>query len=212
MFRLARLAGPGGIAPTRSAAAWAVRQATSSSFSSVVRPHTGAAAACSSLRLAARRAVAAPRPLARAQSSVAAEAAVGASAPASYGGTLKATHWLMAGGTLFCFGTVQVGRSFVFWRVGCSDLAVDQRKRRRFQVAMNTKGSTKGQAMMLHKSMGLLLLGAILIRIPIRMSTKIPAKLPGNVLEHMAANASHFTMYTMMILMPVSGVRALLPP
>lgn len=50
-----------------------------------------------------------------------------------------------------------------------------------------------------HKSFGLVLLGVILCRVPLRMAAKIPAPLPGNALEHIAAKLSHVTLYAFSI-------------
>eukprot|EP00164_Ancoracysta_twista_P012553 GFYU01019742.1.p1 GENE.GFYU01019742.1~~GFYU01019742.1.p1 ORF type:complete len:247 (-),score=68.24 GFYU01019742.1:49-732(-) len=97
-----------------------------------------------------------------------------------YAKSLRWLHWIIGGGTLFCFGTVQ--------------------------AAQRTKGETKGNLMSAHKSMGLLLGMVVPARIAIRLSTKIPPHLPGAKWEQMAGSASHGLLYAAMVVMPASGI------
>lgn len=104
----------------------------------------------------------------------------------SYAAPLKAVHWVMGFGTLGCFGCVQ--------------------------AAMNTPkggvllGKGKGEWMNLHKSFGLVVAGLCLPRVALRLTTAVPAHLPGSALEHVAANASHLAMYFGMLGMSATGL------
>lgn len=88
--------------------------------------------------------------------------------PLSYPGGVKLMHWIGGIGTLCCFATVQ---------------------------AAQRKWAPASEMMMYHKSVGLVLMGVILCRVPLRLRAKIPAPLPGNSLEHMAAKLSHVMLY-----------------
>jgi cytochrome b561 len=63
----------------------------------------------------------------------------------------------------------------------------------------------KKNLMTLHKSFGLLMLGAIIPRVFYRLTTAIPAHLPATTFEMIAAKANHYGLYALMILMPVTG-------
>ena len=92
--------------------------------------------------------------------------------PVSYPGGVKLMHWIGGIGTLCCFATVQ---------------------------AAQRKWAPASEMMMYHKSFGLVLMGVILCRVPLRLKAKIPAPLPGNALEHIAAKLSHVTLYAFSI-------------
>eukprot|EP00730_Choanoeca_flexa_P002851 TRINITY_DN11204_c0_g1_i2.p2 TRINITY_DN11204_c0_g1~~TRINITY_DN11204_c0_g1_i2.p2 ORF type:complete len:236 (+),score=52.41 TRINITY_DN11204_c0_g1_i2:2696-3403(+) len=98
-----------------------------------------------------------------------------------YAGSLQFAHWAIAAGMLTCVGTVK--------------------------TAQNIKDKqTKGTLMMIHKSTALLVLAMVVPRIALRLTTKLPAAVPGNMLEKLGANISHTAFYGFMIFMPVSGV------
>jgi cytochrome b561 len=65
---------------------------------------------------------------------------------------------------------------------------------------------TKMDLMFAHKSLGLLMGGAIAARVGLRLSSKVPVLPEGNALMHLAANASHVAMYAFMLIMPATGV------
>lgn len=100
--------------------------------------------------------------------------------PGQYVGSIKWLHWTMAG--LIISGMLLI------------------------QTARAAKGDDKAYYMMLHKSIGLLVLGAIAARSFYRLTTKIPGHLPGSQIEHFGATASHNLLYFFMWFMPLSGV------
>jgi len=73
------------------------------------------------------------------------------------------------------------------------------------KAAQNTKGKQKGDMMFWHKSVGLLMLGVMPVRVAARLAAKSPPPVPGNAFEIMAAKISHGVLYGMMLFMPVSG-------
>ena len=99
-----------------------------------------------------------------------------------YARPLQALHWLIAGGTVGTFAFVQ--------------------------LAMNLpkeQAEDKGRFMMLHKSLGLTVLALSVPRLALRLTTKIPAAVPGSQIEQVAAKVGHLVMYGFMTAMPVSG-------
>jgi cytochrome b561 len=96
-----------------------------------------------------------------------------------YAAPLRYLHWLIAGGTFATFATVQ--------------------------LAMRSTGKQKGDYMMLHKSLGLSVLMCTAPRVFLRLSTKMPAAIPGSFLEKTAASAGHALMYVFLIGMPTTG-------
>lgn len=97
-----------------------------------------------------------------------------------YPAAMRAMHWGMAAGILGCFATVK--------------------------SAQYSTGERKGQLMRIHKSFGLLMMGAIVPRVLIRLASRVPAHVPRPKLEVLAGNVSHFLMYGLMIFMPVTGI------
>ena len=96
-----------------------------------------------------------------------------------YAAPLRYLHWLIAGGTLGAFATVQ--------------------------LAMQTKGKTKGDFMFAHKSLGLLVLGLTAPRLVLRFTSAMPAAVPGSFFEQTAASAGHALMYAFLVGMPATG-------
>ena len=96
-----------------------------------------------------------------------------------YAAPLRYLHWLIAGGTLGAFATVQ--------------------------LAQRAQGKAKGDYMFLHKSLGLLVLGLTAPRLAVRLTSTIPAAVPGSFLEQTAASAGHALMYAFLIGMPATG-------
>lgn len=99
-----------------------------------------------------------------------------------YAAPLRYLHWLIAGGTIGAFATVQ--------------LAMNSPKE-------NMKD--KMNYMMLHKSLGLTVLGLTAPRLLLRLTTKIPPAVPGSFIEQTAASAGHALMYVFLIGMPATG-------
>jgi cytochrome b561 len=97
-----------------------------------------------------------------------------------YNGGMQVMHWASGLAVLGCVGFVQ--------------------------AAQYTKGKTKGRAMFLHKSFGLLAAILITPRLALRLASTVPKHLPGPTWEVMAANASHLSLYGFLIFMPASGV------
>lgn len=115
-----------------------------------------------------------------------ATAASAAGALATYPQSLKALHWAVALGFGGSWATVQ-------WSRNSSDK------------------TTKGTAMMIHKSIGVSLLALVSLRVGARLAASAGGKIPGPVTgapkwQHLAADASHGLLYALMIFMPVSGV------
>ena len=99
-----------------------------------------------------------------------------------YPGSLAAAHWVMAGGFLGCIGTV---------------LASQQTPK---------ADPMKGQLMFAHKSMGTLMAALVLPRAALRLTSVIPAAVPGPAWERAVANVSHLALYAGMFALPMSGV------
>ena len=107
-------------------------------------------------------------------------AAGGEALPDRYSGAMQVMHWTMGGSIIACVGLVQ--------------------------YAQYKKGQEKMDIMFYHKSFGVLAAGLIGPRILLRLTSKIPAPVPGPTWEVMAAKATHAMLYAFMIFMPVSGV------
>ena len=71
---------------------------------------------------------------------------------------------------------------------------------------LGTKGETKGALMLVHKSTAVLLSAALVPRILLRLTSKVPAALPGHFLEQTAASLSHTALYGLMFFMPATGI------
>jgi len=122
--------------------------------------------------------------VAGAQAKAASTAAAYGSLPevTTYPTAMKMMHWGVAGGIGGCVVTVQ--------------------------MAMATKDMpTKIKYMTLHKSFGLTLASAIVLRLGMRAFMKVPGAVPGTgTLEHIMANAGHTMMYGLLTFMPASGI------
>ena len=145
------------------------------------REHRRARGAPPSGRPPRGRARAAPRAAAGARGFAAAAtfAEVASALEQRYAAPLRYLHWLIAGGTLGAFATVQ--------------------------LAMQTKGKTKGDFMFAHKSLGLLVLGLTAPRLVLRFTSAMPAAVPGSFFEQTAASAGHALMYAFLVGMPATG-------
>ena len=86
-----------------------------------------------------------------------------------YAAPLRYLHWLIAGGTIGAFAAVQ--------------------------MAQRSKGPDKMRYMNLHKSLGVTVLALTAPRLLLRLTTKIPAPVPGSSVEQFAAAAGHAAMY-----------------
>ena len=126
-------------------------------------------------------AAAAPNALARRFASSASSAEAAAGQVTAYPGSMKLFHWTMGAGALGCMGLVKLAQN------------TDDKKE-------------KISLMRLHKSIGLLMMGAIVPRIGLRLVSKVPLLPPGNFFEHALANISHASMYFFLLFMPMSGV------
>ncbi len=60
-------------------------------------------------------------------------------------------------------------------------------------------------AIQLHLSIGVTIAVVVALRIIWRMTNRVPDFEPGTRLEHLAAHAGHYALYTIMIIMPVTG-------
>tara|TARA_B110001452_G_scaffold2302_1_gene1987 strand:- start:503 stop:1213 length:711 start_codon:yes stop_codon:yes gene_type:complete len=138
-----------------------------------------------SLRAAARMPLQPPAAPKRMQSTLAeaAEAVEG-----QYALSLRWLHWVMGASMLTCMGTVKASQ----WTTG--------------ETFLGTKGQTKGTLMMIHKSTAVLVSAMLFPRVLLRVATKAPPPIPGNILEKFAANVSHVAMYGFMAFMPFTGL------
>jgi cytochrome b561 len=64
----------------------------------------------------------------------------------------------------------------------------------------------RGQLMVLHESVGLLLLGAFLPRVVSRLASRIPSALPVPGWQRAASTATHTALYGALAFMPISGL------
>uniref|UniRef100_A0A7S4MRW7 Cytochrome b561 bacterial/Ni-hydrogenase domain-containing protein n=1 Tax=Vannella robusta TaxID=1487602 RepID=A0A7S4MRW7_9EUKA len=98
-----------------------------------------------------------------------------------YAPSLRWTHWIMGGLIVGNIGSVKLAQ----W-------TEDKEK--------------KMQYMHIHKSLALIILAMLPIRIGLRLTTKLPKALPGNALEKLAGNLNHYALYAGMTILPISGV------
>ena len=63
-----------------------------------------------------------------------------------------------------------------------------------------------GTLMYYHKSLGVLMMGFILLRFGTRITNKLPGYLPGASWEHTLSSISHWGLYGFMFFMPMSGI------
>jgi len=98
-----------------------------------------------------------------------------------YARPLCALHWLMAGGILTCFATVQLAK-------------------------MVKRARKKRLLMMLHKSTALIVTALVLPRIALRITSTLPDPVPGPRLMQWGALLSHLALYGFMISVPLSGL------
>lgn len=105
-----------------------------------------------------------------------------ASSPSRYNSAAIILHWVMALAFFFMLG---------------SGIVMEY---------VEIEKSLKFNLFQWHKSAGLLLLAAFVIRIAIRFASRVP-KLPENFVpwEKIAAKAGHWGLYALMVLMPLSG-------
>lgn len=60
-------------------------------------------------------------------------------------------------------------------------------------------------ALQLHLSFGVSIAVLVLLRIIWRMMNRTPDEEPGTKMEHLLAHAGHYALYTVLIIMPVTG-------
>lgn len=165
-------------------------QRLSTSVNTALRPRLAKAhsnLATKTKSLLPRRLVEHPRvsPLFRRMSSAASDAAP----VEQYAMSARWMHWISGGGMLACVGLVLAAQQLPSWKK-CTP---EQKKQ-------------KGDLMFYHKSFGLLTAGILFPRLAIAIMNKRPPLPPGNAIEHALAHLSHFSLYALVIFMPVSGV------
>ena len=74
------------------------------------------------------------------------------------------------------------------------------------KVSPPEKIEFKQWLMHLHESFGLVMLGLLVPRLAIRLTSRIPAQMPGPAWEHFFGKLSHFILYGCIIFMPISGL------
>jgi len=75
-----------------------------------------------------------------------------------------------------------------------------------YKEANPERAKFRGTIMDLHESIGILMLGAMVPRVALRLATKMPKKLPGPTWEHRLGQVSHGLLYGAIVFMPVSGL------
>lgn len=103
-------------------------------------------------------------------------------APARYPYNMRIIHWTMASGVLASFGLVELAKR------------------------TDKKNPLKWELMKYHKTIGLFLAALITVRIGVRLTSKLPALIPGPSFIQWGGNLSHLALYSFMIFMPVSGI------
>jgi len=98
-----------------------------------------------------------------------------------YDKSLRWMHWIMGGLLLTSIGTVKSAQ----W-------TEDKEK--------------KAQYMHIHKSVALILLAMLPLRLGMRLTSRIPPHLPGSSIEKIGASLSHFGLYAAITILPISGV------
>jgi cytochrome b561 len=99
----------------------------------------------------------------------------------SWGAAAKLFHWLLA---VLVFAQIALGLTAVSWRVS----------------------PTKLDLFVWHKSVGLLILALLALRLAWRLTNRVP-NLPAGMAawERLGARLSHFLLYALMIALPLSG-------
>jgi len=67
-------------------------------------------------------------------------------------------------------------------------------------------GYTKAEFMGVHKSTAVLVAGLMFPRIGLRLFQKQPPHPPGNIVEKLGGQISHFALYALMVGLPASGI------
>ena len=99
----------------------------------------------------------------------------------AYSRTLSRLHWVMGAAVVGAVASVK--------------------------LAQNTENKErKGTLMNAHKSLALVVLALLPLRLAARRLSRIPAPLPGPRLQQMAGNASHLALYGFVTALPLSGV------
>ncbi|CAJ1364371.1 unnamed protein product [Effrenium voratum] len=102
-----------------------------------------------------------------------------------YPRAMRIMHWTGAAGVLGCVGTVKAAQN--------SD------------KDSSVLGIGKGTWMYVHKSMGLLMLGALVPRAALRLLASVPRPVPGADWEQRLAKRTHLALYGLMAAMAGSG-------
>jgi cytochrome b561 len=100
----------------------------------------------------------------------------------NFGFIAKGLHWVIA----FLF---LMAYSFVYYRHW-------------FTIEKTPENWT---VLQLHLSVGTTILALVLIRIIWRISNKVPAPEPGTPLSHLMIRIGHYSLYAIMIIMPITG-------
>lgn len=101
----------------------------------------------------------------------------------AYAQSVQLFHWSMGAGILFLIASAKLNQ----WT------PKDEKER-------------KKTIMWYHKSVGLLMGLLIAPRLLARFSSKIPDAIPGPYWEHFASKLSHGLLYSLMVVMPVTGI------
>ena len=100
----------------------------------------------------------------------------------AFGSVTKALHWTIAAFFLLSYCSAYYSVWFTLNETVANDIAVQ-----------------------IHITSGILVAALILIRIYWRLTSTLPAPLPGRWYEHLMARVSHGALYVLMIIMPATG-------
>jgi len=107
--------------------------------------------------------------------------------PEKHPWALSWLHWLTAAGIVVSIGSVKLAQ----WTP---------------KEAPKKYGLSKGDLMMIHKSVALIITGLAVPRAAIRLVSKIPSLPAGSAIEHLAARVSHAFLYVSLTFLPVTGI------
>ena len=118
--------------------------------------------------------------LAKSKATATSTSAVKAAAE-TYSTGMQWAHWAVGGGIIACFGTV-------------------------YAADYVTAAEAKAAMMSYHSQIGLLVLAGVGARVGLRLTSKMPAHLPGPAWQVNAGKAAHAAMYPLMAGIPLLGV------
>ena len=104
-----------------------------------------------------------------------------------YPKVMQAFHWLTASGVFVCVATVKMAQSIT-------------------KNNPTVLSQTKGDLMTIHKSTALIVTALMIPRLFFRFKSAFPQLPPGNSVLKIGAKLGHFGLYSLLILLPISGI------